>query len=238
MEMMVAGQDDGKEGGEGNVSAEMKVASQDDKFLGDKVACTEFHDDEREGNVGTKEIFASQVIQLIKFNDDETKRNIGAPKILFSKVDNSASALLDVRTLRACDVDTVCPKGTQTIKTDLNLPHEWVFSDPLGIWEPVFVPKDDDEEGGDEVEGGTLVASPIIPTKVDKSPVQHIAEKVNNEIGLVFQEKGGKETTVWLRDLGSYVKFNSQECYHKGFKHGNFKTYHSAQLFSAPSGNR
>jgi hypothetical protein len=57
--MIVAGQGYGKEGGEGNVSAEMKVASQGDSFLGDKVACTEFHDDETEGNVGTLEVLAN-----------------------------------------------------------------------------------------------------------------------------------------------------------------------------------
>ncbi len=104
-------QGDGKEGGEGNVSAEMKVASQGDNFLGDKVACTEFHDDETEGNVGTLKILASQAIQHIEFNDDETKGNVGAPEILFSKVDSSVSAPLDVCTLRAHDVDKVCCKG-------------------------------------------------------------------------------------------------------------------------------
>jgi hypothetical protein len=41
-----------------------------------------------------------------------------------------------------------------------------------------------------------------------------------------------------LKDLGSNVKFSSQECYHKGYKSGNVKTYLSVQLFSAPSGNR
>jgi hypothetical protein len=41
-----------------------------------------------------------------------------------------------------------------------------------------------------------------------------------------------------LRAFGSYVKFSSQECYHKGYKSGNVKTYLSAQLFSAPSKNR
>ncbi len=185
-EMIVAGQGNKKEGGEGNVSTEMKVASQDDDFLGDKVACTEFHDDETEGNVGTLEILVSQAIQHIEFNDEETKGNVGTPEILFSKVDDSVSAPLDVCILRARDVDTVCCKGAQTIKTDLNLPHEWVFSDPLGICEPVCVPKDEEEEGGDEVGGRKLVASPIISTKVDKSHVQHIAEEVNNEIGLIF----------------------------------------------------
>jgi hypothetical protein len=74
-EMIVASQDDGKEGGEGNVSAEMKVASQGNDFLGDEVACTEFHDDETEGNIGTLEILASQAIQCIKFNKGDLLEN-------------------------------------------------------------------------------------------------------------------------------------------------------------------
>jgi hypothetical protein len=167
----------------------MKVASQGSCFLGEKVACTEFHDDETEGNVGILEILASQAIQHIKFNDDETKGSIGTAEILFSKIDDSALALLDVCTLRARDVDTVCCKGAQAIKTDLILPYEWVLPDPLVIGEPVFVPKDVEEEGDDEVGGHKLVASTIIPTKVDKSPVQHIAEEVNNEIDIIFRRK-------------------------------------------------
>jgi len=56
------------------------------------------------------------------------------------------------------------------------------------------------------------------------------------KIGLIF-ELEGKETKVCLRDFGSYVKF-SKECYHNGYKSDSVKTYLSAQLFSAPTGNR
>jgi hypothetical protein len=82
-----------------------------------------------------------------------------------------------------------------------------VFPDPLEICEPLFS-EDDDEEGGDEVGGRKLVASPIIPTKVNKSPVQHIAEEVNNEIGSFFRRKVvRKQQYAWeiLEALSSAV---------------------------------
>ncbi len=58
-----------------------------------------------------------------------------------------------------------------------------------------------------------------------------------DEIGLIFKLEG-KETKVCLRHLGSYVKFSSNKCLHRGYKKGSVKTYLSAQLFSAPMGKR
>jgi hypothetical protein len=68
-----------------------------------------------------------------------------------------------------------------------------------------------------------------------------VAEKANrsaDEIGIIFKSKNCVETKVCMRDIGSYVKFSSQECLHKGYKSGNVKTYLSAQLFLAPNGKR
>ncbi len=58
-----------------------------------------------------------------------------------------------------------------------------------------------------------------------------------DEIGLIFKLEG-RETKVCLRHLGSYVKFSSNKCLHRGYKKGSVKTYLSAQLFSAPMGKR
>jgi hypothetical protein len=52
-----------------------------------------------------------------------------------------------------------------------------------------------------------------------------------DDIGIIFQLEGN-DVKVSLRDFGGYVKFN-KECYHKGYKSGEVKTYLTAQLFVA-----
>ena len=56
------------------------------------------------------------------------------------------------------------------------------------------------------------------------------------EIGIIF-DVDGVEKKVPLKEIGSYVKFN-KECRHKGYKTGKKTTFLSAQIFSAPIGNR
>ncbi len=57
-----------------------------------------------------------------------------------------------------------------------------------------------------------------------------------DKTGVIF-ELIEKETKICLPSLGGYVKFDSL-CLHKGFKDGKVKINLSAQLFSAPKGNR
>jgi hypothetical protein len=52
-----------------------------------------------------------------------------------------------------------------------------------------------------------------------------------DNIGIIFLLEGN-DVKVSLRNFGSYVKFN-KECYHKGYKSGEVKTYLTAQLFAA-----
>jgi hypothetical protein len=61
-------------------------------------------------------------------------------------------------------------------------------------------------------------------------------EDESDKTGIIFKLID-KETKVCLPSLGGYVKLDSL-CLHKKIKDGEIKTNLSAQLFSAPKGNR
>jgi hypothetical protein len=70
---------------------------------------------------------------------------------------------------------------------------------------------------------------------VSNAGANNSSVKDMDEIGLIFDFEGKKK--VCLKEFGSYVKFNNK-CLHRGYKRGSVKMHLSAQIFSAPRGNR
>jgi hypothetical protein len=94
---------------------------------------------------------------------------------------------------------------------------------------------DDYRDGSGEGKGKTPDQE-IVDTQRAPGSTTSNKEDELDKTGIIF-ELIDKDTKVCLPSLGSCVKFNSL-CLHKGFKDGEVKTNLSAQLLSAPKGNK